>query len=186
MAASPLMASLIICPAVYTRKKYMHIGKSFTLLPVSDGLWKTLNSCWSEQSLKMFRTCTCLCQRRETKQNRMYFLKKEDMNISREQTQLCLTVWNDIHNRSEPNQTSSQRNTLSCFHYRGLPNVSIFVLCILRSVEHGASDSFVCSMLCQQTKNCFVRINFQTTLLHDPEACVICQSEHSRWNGLSH
>lgn len=38
MAASPPTASLIICTVVYTRKKYTHIGKSFTLIPVSGGL----------------------------------------------------------------------------------------------------------------------------------------------------
>lgn len=38
MAASPPTASLIICTVVYTRKKYTHIGKSFTVIPMSGGL----------------------------------------------------------------------------------------------------------------------------------------------------
>ena len=54
MAASPPTASLIICTVVYTRKKYTHIGKSFTLIPVSGGLWKTLAFAapWQNKVLK--------------------------------------------------------------------------------------------------------------------------------------
>lgn len=139
---------------------------------------KNIRSCWSmaEQGLKIFRTCIRLCHRREENQGRMYFLKKEDMNISREQKQMRFAIWTEIHNRSEANQALSQRNIpknflmhpfLSFLHFKISRTERIWPFCLFSAQP-------------TNTKLCLVRINLpKSHWLQDPGACVTLQSDHS-------
>lgn len=93
MAASPPTASLIICSVVYTRKKYTDIGKSFTVIPVSGGLWKTLAVAgpWQNKVLKYSEPAYAFVT--DGRKNKVeYISKTENMNIKRAKPEaLCCT-----------------------------------------------------------------------------------------------
>lgn len=100
---------------IHKKKKYTDIGKSFTVIPVSGGLWKTLALAgpWQNKDLKYSKPAYSFVT--DGRKNKVeYISKTENMNISREQNQRHFAVWTEISNRSEPKQTLRQRNTFFC------------------------------------------------------------------------
>lgn len=150
MAASPPTASLIICSVLYTRKKYTDIGKSFTVIPVSGGLWKMLALAgpWQNKVLKYSEPAYAFVT--DGRKNKVeYISKTENMNIKRAKTRGALLYELTYQQKWSKTNFKAKKHLLLCsFIPENFLKYPFFSLLHFKITE---TDSFVFSVLNQQT-----------------------------------